>query len=82
MDKQTFYFTFGTGSHYQPYAGGWVEVRASSEEEAVKAFNAKYPPENGIVRCAFIYPKNRFQLTSMYRDGNFGVKCHEVIEGD
>ena len=79
MEKQTFYFTFGA-SETMPFQSGWVEVVATSREEAVNIFNRRFPPKHGnFVNCAFIYDEKAFMATNMYRDGNFGAKCQERL---
>ena len=79
--NKPFYFTFGTSST-QPFKGGWAEVYATDIEEAVEKFNNKFPPiEDGTVRCAFIYPKERFVDTIMYKNkSNLGHGCQIVID--
>lgn len=80
-ELQKFYFTYGTDEN-MPYQGGWSEVYATSEDEAVRKFlnkhGSRYPDEK-IINCAMIYPAVEFETTKMYDNGNFGKHCQEVI---
>lgn len=82
MEGQTYYFTFGTDPEF-PYQGGWVEVQATSRDEAVEKFNKFYPPrypDRAFVNCAFIYPEEAFKETRMYElANNLGYACHDRI---
>lgn len=73
-----FYFTYGTGG--QPFVGGWTEVEAPNYSAACAAFRAYHPDKtNGLLNCSSVYDEEYFKRTEMYRDGNFGCRCHEVI---
>lgn len=73
-------FTFGTSTN-QPFQGGWVEIEAKSQSEAVRIFNTLFPPGiSGLVRCAGIYPEEQFNATRMPIRGNFGQKCRLYIK--
>lgn len=73
-----FYFTYG--SEGQPFVGGWTEVAAESKAVAVAAFRVFHPDKvAGLVNCSSIYDEERFKQTKMYQNGNFGIRCHEII---
>lgn len=74
-----FYFTFGCD--HSPYHDGWVVVKASDERSARAAFAAYFPCKTpGILACAFVYDEETFKSHSMFEKGNFGARCHAVIE--
>ena len=31
------------------------------------------------MNCSSIYDEEKFKLTEMYRESNFGFRCHEII---
>lgn len=73
-----YFFTYGTDG--QPFVGGWTEVDAPDGHAACAAFRAYYPDKTeGLVNCSSIYDEEHFKLTEMYRKGNFGFRCHEII---
>ena len=73
-----FYFTYGTDG--QPFFGGWTEVEAPDAHAACAAFRAYHPDKTeGLVNCSSIYDEEKFKLTGMYRESNFGFRCHEII---
>lgn len=73
-----FYFTYGAEGH--PFKGGWSEVIAPNEKNAIQAFKAVHPPVHGdMLPCAFYYSEERFVKTKMFKYGNFDNYCHEVI---
>lgn len=75
----TFYYTFGSASHF-PYTLGWVEVHAKDYLEAHKKFRAHFPDRTPrSLHCAGYYRKSEFKKTTMYVTGNGGEFCHEVI---
>ena len=73
-----YYYTFGY--YGQPHHGGWVEVIAKTRDEANEKFINNYPLRDGFLPCAFVYIKKEFIKTKMLRNGNYGYKCHRVIE--
>jgi hypothetical protein len=74
-----YYFTFGTADYF-PFKGGWVEVMANSEQEAIKIYNDSYPPSHeGTINCAFVYEQNEFEKTFMFTEGNLRGRCHKVL---
>ena len=74
-----FYFTYGTSRQF-PYCGGWTEVEAKSEREAICAFRAYHPDQSPhCLNCSDYYTEERFKRTSMYHEGNRGAYCHERI---
>lgn len=73
-----FYFTYGTDG--QPFFGGWTEVEAPDAHAACAAFRAYHPDKTeDLVNCSSIYDEEKFKLTEMYRESNFGFRCHEII---
>lgn len=73
-----FYFTYGTSG--QPFVGGWTEVEAPTARVAAFAFRAFHPDKvEGLLNCSDMYTQEHFERTEMYRRGNFGFRCHEVI---
>lgn len=78
-----FIFTFGRDA-----GGGWAEVTAENERQAIELFSLFHPKKDGIIACCEIYDEADFKnRTSMYRNGNFGRRCverivcsHEIIE--
>lgn len=73
-----FYFTYG--SEGQPFYGGWTEIEAPDVHAACAAFRAYHPDKTeGLLNCCSIYHEEGFKKTEMYRSGNFGRRCHEVI---
>lgn len=73
-----FYFTYSTDG--QPFVGGWSEVEAPNGHAACAAFRAYHPDKTeGLLNCSSVYDQERFERTEMYRVGNFGAYCHEVI---
>lgn len=74
-----YYFTYGTSNSY-PYQNGWTEVEAKDEREAIEKFRRVHPDcSDGIINCSWIYTEEKFMQTLMFRNGNLGAKCHEVI---
>lgn len=60
--------------------GGWTEVEAPDSHAACAAFRAYHPDKTeGLVNCSSIYDEEKFKLTGMYRESNFGFRCHEII---
>lgn len=73
-----YFFTYGTDG--QPFVGGRTEVDAPDGHAACAAFRAYHPDKTeGLVNCSSIYDEEHFKLTEMYRKGNFGFRCHEII---
>ena len=76
---QRFYFTFGYNPDF-PYQNGWVEVLAKDREKAVEIYKIVFgESKEGYVNCAGIYDEIHFKQSDMYKNGNFGAKCHAVI---
>lgn len=76
-----YYITFG--SEGQVFKGGWVEIFADSEIEARDKFEDYYPDsltQDGFLRFAASYDEETFKKTKMYKNGNLGNKCHEIIK--
>jgi hypothetical protein len=76
------FFTFGTDSKF-PYQNGWIEIHADSINEALAKFETRFGDKAfvrpGIYNYAFDYTEERFIQTGMFKGGNFGFRCHEVI---
>lgn len=76
------YFTFGTDPN-MPYQSGWVEILADTLADAIEKFKTRFGDKAethpGCLNCAFWYSEEQFNRSGM-KNGNFGFKCHEVIE--
>lgn len=73
-----YYFTYGTEG--QPFIGGWTEVEAPTARAAAFAFRTFHPDKTeGLLNCSDMYPQEVFERTAMFREGNFGHRCHETI---
>lgn len=76
----TYYFTYGT-SDTQPFVGGWTEIEAPDARSAAALFRAYHPDrDEGILNCSSVYTQELFEHTEMFREGNFGFRCHERIQ--
>ena len=76
---QNYYFTYG--SEGNPFKGGWTRVRADSLYTAVTAFQIYHPDRVPyILNCAHVYTEEEFKRTTMFRNGNLGEYCHEIID--
>ena len=75
---ETYYFTYGSCDENQPFAGGWTEITAPDEETACALHHAVHPSD-GFLRCAGIYDEATFKASRMWKEGNFGARCHERI---
>lgn len=76
---KAFIFTYGTSSSF-PFHGGWTQVNALNRGEAIAAFRAVHPDVNeGLLNCCSVYTIDEFVKTSMFKNGNLGSQCHEVI---
>ena len=75
-----FFFTFGRDKRY-PCQGGWVNVKAPDINTAIAVFKLYYPhPEDdNTLNCADYYTEEQFMETEMYKTGNLGAFCHEII---
>ena len=74
---QKFFFTYGCEG--QPYVGGWTDVYAENEDQAIAAFEAFHPRKDGFINCSSIYSEQDFLRTKMADVGNMGARCHEKI---
>ncbi len=75
---ETFYFTYGTDG--QPFFGGWTEIEAPDMTSACALFRAVHPDSSdGFLNCSSVYDGEWFENSRMYREGNFGFRCHERI---
>lgn len=82
MSENNYYFTFGSSG--QIYKGGWVQIKASTLREAqekfIRHFEKKAYKSEGILSYASHYDQAEYEELEMFRTGNFGSRCHEVIE--
>ena len=74
-----FYFTYGT-SKTHPFYGGWTKVTAPDRASAEEIFIENHPCRDGLINCASIYEENYFVTTNMFKNGNFGYRCHEELQ--
>lgn len=75
---ERFYFTYGAEG--QDFVGGWTEVDAPDIDAACAAFRAYHADKiKHILNCGGVYDEEHFKHTTMYRRGNFGCRCHEII---
>ncbi len=72
------YFTYGSSKSH-PYEGGWTLVKAPDRNAALCAFRAIHPSPGLLLCCAAVYDEEEFKKTEMYKKGNRGAFCHEVI---
>ena len=79
MEKQSFFFTFGTDPAYPYGFNDYVEVKANSLNEAAMLFNIVHPPRPGseLVNCAFMYTEKQF---NEFRAKLYNYPPVEVIE--
>ena len=74
-----YYFTYGSSG--QPFVGGWTTVIAPTRRMACILFRYYHPDKTeGVLNCASVYDEDTFEMSEMYRDGNFGERCHEIIQ--
>lgn len=80
MDENSiFYFTYGCSENY-PFYGGWTEVEAPDLSSAIALFRIYHPDKiESIINCAFFYTTEDFEKSKMFKEGNFGARCHERI---
>ena len=86
MKNEYMYFTFGSKGH--PYSGGWVKIKANDLMDAQDKFHKHFgvrawkacDPWRGILAYASHYDQEDFDTLKMFKDGNLGAFCHEVIE--
>lgn len=80
LDMKKFYFTYGTSKCY-PFRGGWTLIFAPNKSAAAQIFKAYHPNPNDkdVLNCCDYYDAEYFEKSSMYRDGNCGAFCHEII---
>lgn len=78
---KNYYFTFGENDVNQPFRGGWVIVKAVSIGAAMRIFNEYFSNHRESQMCnyAIVYNESEFKKTQMYKNGNFGRRCHGII---
>ncbi len=73
-----FYFTYGTDG--RPFYGGWTEIEAPTRPIACTIFQMIHPCKpSGLLNCSDVYDEATFKATSMYKEDNFGHRCHERL---
>lgn len=76
-----FYFTYGLDPAF-PFTDGWTEVEAPDMHCAATMFRSIHPDrpdDQGVLNCASVYTEDFFKATKMYKESNFGARCHERI---
>lgn len=75
-----FYFTYGTDPEY-PFRGSWTVVLAPDIKAAARIFREYHPnrEDSDLLNCADYYHADYFEQSEMYKTGNFGGYCHEII---
>ena len=64
---QIFYFTFGSSPSF-PFQEGYIIVKATSRDEAVKRFRKDYHDKNdSCVNCSFIYDETEWKENNIGR---------------
>lgn len=70
------FYVFGTDKIF-PYYGGWIEIEASTMNEAHVLFRKFFPDRiPGVLRCADYYSEEHFARTDMPTTGVFGAGCY------
>ena len=78
MEMQNYYFTYGSSG--QPFYGGWTKIGAPTRHIACELFRSIHPDKyEGCLNCSSVYDEISFRHTSMWRNGNFGYREHEII---
>ena len=78
-----YYFIFGEDdakfSTHFPYPDGWVEVVATSLDEAIKKFRTQYPDVyEGVLNCSMFYDESIW--ASMFQEIRWpNWICQKVI---
>lgn len=77
-----YFITFGSDNPI--HSNGWVEVIADNREDANNKFSTRFGKlarsEYGFMNYSCCYSEAEFIKTKMYKHGNFGAYCHEVIK--
>lgn len=75
-----FFFTYGADDALQAHKGGWTVVEADTMPAAMAAYDMYYRRNSrGLRPFCDIYTEERFRKTDMYKNGNFGARCHDII---
>lgn len=76
LQKQDFYFTFGSAEYFPFNRGDYVKITAFTRSDAVAEFRKHYPDHTeGLVNCASIYnEKEWMEHTSQYYIGKEPAK--------
>ena len=77
---KNFFFTFGRDKRF-PFQGGWVIIKAPDIKTAVSVFRLYFPhpDDEETLNCSDYYTEGQFMKTEMYKTGNLGTFCHEII---
>lgn len=74
-----YYFTYGSSEKY-PFRRGWTEVIAPDLATACAIFRVFHPDcYEGVLNCCDVYSEAEFAKTEMSKEGNYGVRAHEII---
>lgn len=78
---KSYYFTFGCNAKH-PFKGGWIIIKAKNKKNAEKVFGLYFSDKSDFGECKYsmIYSENEFKRTQMYLNGNYGKRCHGIIE--
>jgi len=81
VNMNSYFYTFGSDPGF-PYQNGWVEVRATSRNEADHKFRTRFPDRpghEGTMNYSFCYTKERWNQMDPEHTWR-GWRLHEVIE--
>lgn len=78
---RSYYFTFGCNAKHL-FEGGWIIIKAKNKENAQKLFELYFPDKSDLNECKYsmVYSEKEFKRTQMYANGNYGKRCHGIIE--
>lgn len=78
MNKNKYYFTFGSNSQF-PYINNYLIVLATSESKAISKFRKKYPDvHENIINCSFVYSESEWTNNNMKKYYPYGAA--EIIK--
>lgn len=74
LEKDSFYFSFGSAEQF-PYHNGYLIVKAADWKDAISKFRSKYPDvHKNCINCAFYYSESEWESLQ-----NSNTICHEII---
>lgn len=73
-----YFFTYGCTNDF-PFKGGWTEIECEDYKTAVSLFRCYHADKNGCMNYSFCYPEDQFMKSEMWKNGNYGSRCHERI---